>query len=59
MVMLQQQRRRRILQNFGTCVLDICASEVFKPYTKGVLYLVSNIANLIFVNFALWVGNVE
>ena len=26
-------------------------SEVFKPYTKEVLYQISNIANLIFVNF--------
>jgi len=26
---------------------------------KKVLYQVSNITNLIFVNFALWVGNVE
>ena len=26
---------------------------------KRVFYQVSNIANLIFVNFALWVGNVE
>ena len=29
------------------------------PYTKGVLYQVSNITNLIFVNFTLLVGNVE
>jgi len=28
-------------------------------HTKGVLYHVSNIANLIFANFALWVDNVE
>jgi len=27
--------------------------------TKGVLYQISNIANLIFVNFALWLGNIE
>jgi len=26
---------------------------------KKVLYQVSNVANLVFVNFALWVGNVE
>jgi len=35
------------------------SEEVFKFYTKRVLYHVSNIANLIFVNFASWVNNVK
>ena len=34
----EQQQRRRIQQDFGTCVLDTWASEVFKPYTTKVLY---------------------
>ena len=29
---------KELLQNFATWVLDTWASEVFKPYTKGVLY---------------------
>ena len=29
---------KEILQDFGTCVLDTWASEVFKLYAKGVLY---------------------
>ena len=38
LVTLQQQRRRRILQDFNTCVLNTWASEIFKLYTKRGLY---------------------